>query len=101
MQNIIWNLVSIAVGSLITYLVTRRYYIRAALDLESETQKIRKLLGIVLQALEDTGMVKLNRDASGQIIGMTHFLRANIAAHSTTSSPNVTLNELKKEQNSE
>jgi len=97
MQNIIWNLIALAIGSLITWFVTRRYYMRAAFDLESETQKIRKLLGIALQALEDAKMVKLNRDASGQIIGMTHFLRANIAVHSTTSSPNATLNEIKEE----
>jgi hypothetical protein len=99
MQNTIWNLISIAIGALITWLVTRCYYVRAALALKSEAQKIRKLLGIVLQALEDAKMVKLNRDASGQIIGMTYNLKVDSAVQFTTSQ-NVTLNEVKKEQNS-
>jgi len=96
MTNAIWNIGSIAIGALITFLVTRRYYIRAALDLESETDKIRKLLGIILQSLEDSGMVELNRNTSGQIIGMNYKLSVDSLMHSQSiTSP--TLNEIKKD----
>jgi hypothetical protein len=81
MTNAIWNISSIAIGALITWLVARRYYyVRAALDLELETKKIRNLLRIALQALEDAGMVKLNRDSSGQIVGMVHDVSINLSA---------------------
>ena len=84
MTNAIWNISSIAIGALITWLVARRYYVRAALDLESETKKIRNLLRIALQALEDAGMLKLNRDESGQIVGMVHDVSTNLSARVST-----------------
>jgi len=83
-------------GALITWLVARRYYVHAALDLESETTKIRKLLAIILQSLEDAGMVELNRNSSGQIIGMNYKLSVDSLMHShSITSP--TLNEIKKD----
>ena len=47
MESALWNLVSIAVASL----AARVYYVRAARDLEAETQRIRNLLRIALQAI--------------------------------------------------
>jgi hypothetical protein len=71
-STIIITFVSLFIGGIITWFVSRRYYIRTALDLENETKKIRNLLRITLQALENSGMVELRRDNSGQIIAMFH-----------------------------
>jgi hypothetical protein len=71
-ETALWSLVSIAIGSLVTWLVARTYYVSAARDLETETKQIRNLLRIALQAMETAGMVKLNRDASGEPVGMIH-----------------------------
>ena len=68
------TLFSIAAGSLVTAYFAHRYYARAAKDMEAESKKLRNLQRISLQAMEDAGMVKLNRDASGEIIGMAHEL---------------------------
>jgi hypothetical protein len=59
-------------------LIARQYYVHAALDLESETKKIRNLLRIALQVLEDAGMVRLNRDSSGEIVGMHHDVSTDL-----------------------
>ena len=99
MQNIIWNIISIAIGALITWFVAWRYYVRAALALEAETKKLRNLLRITLQALEDAGMVKLNRDPSGQIVGMTH--NVNISLSASASLKTSELNEIKTKKNSQ
>ena len=71
-ETALWSLASIAVGAGITWLVARRYYVAAALDLAAETARIRNLLRIALQAMENANMVKLNRDAEGNPIGMVH-----------------------------
>ena len=71
-ETALWNLVSIAIGSIVTWVVARAHYVSAARDLEKETKQIRNLLRIALQAMENAGMVKLNRDASGEPVGMIH-----------------------------
>lgn len=69
-STIIITIVSLFIGAIVTWFVSRRYYIRAASDLENETNKIRNLHRITLQTLENSEMVKLRRDSSGQIIAM-------------------------------
>ena len=76
----VWNIVSmtisVIVGGIITYVVSRCYYIRAAQELKNETERLRNLLRIALQAMEDAHMVELRRDEAGRIIGMIQ--RANM-----------------------
>jgi len=83
MQNAVWNIVSIALGILFASFVNWWFYIRASRDLKLETKKLRNLLRIVLQALEDAKMVKLNRDASGEIIGMIFDTSVEFSIHSS------------------
>ena len=83
MTNIFFTLTSMAIGSFITWLVARKYYMRAAHDLQVETQRIRNLLRISLQAMEDAKMVTLNRDASGEIVGMVHNVGGSVQASSS------------------
>jgi hypothetical protein len=72
METAIWTLVGIAIGAVVTFCVSRHYYMAAAKDLEVETERLRNLMRIALTAMEQKGMVKLNRDSGGQIIGMEH-----------------------------
>lgn len=71
------TLFSVAVGGGLTWLAAHWYYVRAAREMEVESMKLRNLHRIALQAMEDAGMVKLNRDAAGEIIGMIHELSAH------------------------
>jgi hypothetical protein len=75
-------------GGVITWIAAHKYYVRAAKEMEAETKYVQNLLRISLQAMEDTKMVKLNRDASGKITGMVHELSAHAV---TTSFATVTL----------
>ena len=71
-QSVFFDLIAIIAGGIITWFVSQVYYVRAAKELNAETCKIRNLLRISLQAMEDTNMVTLNRDQSGEIVGMIH-----------------------------
>lgn len=71
------TIISILIGGLITWVAAHWYYVRAARELKDETERVQNLLRISLQAMEDAGMVKLNRDAYGKIIGMVHDLSAH------------------------
>ena len=63
------TIISVAVGALVTWLVAYVYYRRAATELRQEAEKLRNLMRIMLVAMERQGWAKLNRDASGNIIG--------------------------------
>lgn len=78
-------------GGIITWIAAHKYYVRAAKEMEAETKHVQNLLRISLQAMEDTKMVKLNRDASGKIIGMVHELSAHaVITSSATATLSVT-----------
>lgn len=62
-------IVGILVGALITWAVAYVYYKRAGDELRGETAELRKLMTIMLTAMERQGWAKLNRDSSGNIIG--------------------------------
>lgn len=57
------------IGAVITVVVAWYYYKRAGDELREESAKLRKLMSIMLTAMERQGLAKLNRDASGNIIG--------------------------------
>jgi len=68
---------AVIAGGLIAILVSRRYYIYAAKDLEhtaqslkTESEQLFRQINIVLRALEETGSVALVRDPSQNIIGV-------------------------------
>lgn len=64
--------IGLAAGGLITHRVSKRYYKKAADELQAETEKTRKLISISLRALENADIVELARDESGKITGITH-----------------------------
>jgi hypothetical protein len=61
--TIILTLISIAVGSFITFLVTRRYYDRASGDLEREANELKDYTVMLVNYLDDAGVIEVERDA--------------------------------------
>jgi hypothetical protein len=90
------TIISILIGGLITWFAAHLYYARAAKDMEAESKKLRNLHRISLQAMEDAGMVKINRDAAGEIIGMVHELSAHAVITSRATAELTVLNEVEE-----
>jgi len=68
-SNAVSTLFSLAVGSFVSFLVAKRYYLRAAADLRKEAGELRRLNGVILQSLENAGLVRYSRNQSGNITG--------------------------------
>jgi Tfp pilus assembly protein PilW len=60
--TIITALLSILVGGVITWLVSRSYYLRASEDLTKESNNLRQITELMLRGMEAAGWVKYNRD---------------------------------------
>jgi hypothetical protein len=82
--TIILTLVSIAVGGLITFLVTRWYYERASGDLEREAGELKDYTVMLLNYLDDAGVVKVERDAGGNPIRV-RVVKVSMTATGTAS----------------
>jgi hypothetical protein len=65
-------MVSVAAGGAITLLVAHIYYKRAGDELRVEAADLRKLISMLLTSMERQGVVKLNRDESGNITGFIY-----------------------------
>jgi hypothetical protein len=68
------TLISVAAGALITWGVSRRYYIQAGRELRAEAMELRGLMELMLRGMQDAGWVKLNYDDQGRIIGFVPLL---------------------------
>jgi hypothetical protein len=93
------TIISMAVGAIVTAIVAHLYYVRAADDMKKETKRVHNLLRIALQGMEDAGMVKLNWDSAGEIIGMTHFVSMNAVSTFHATAELSVLNEVEEEKN--
>ncbi len=62
------TLISIAVGGFITFLVTRWYYARASGDLEREANELKDYTVMLVDYLDDAGVIEVERDAQGNPI---------------------------------
>ena len=60
--TIILTLVSIAVGGFITFLGTRWYYDRASGDLEREANELKDYTVMLVNYLDDAGVIAVERD---------------------------------------
>ena len=59
------TLISMAVGGLITFLVTRWYYERASGDLEREAGELKDYTVMLINYLDEAGVIEVERDAHG------------------------------------
>lgn len=79
------TLISILVGSLVTWFFSWRYYAKAGEELQDEAAKLRQLNDLLLRGLENAGLMKVARDESGQPTGLIIELEAHIKATSSMS----------------
>ena len=63
------TILAFVIGVLSNWLFAHVYYRRAASELKVEAAQLRNLMRIMLLCMEEQGWAKLNRDASGNIIG--------------------------------
>jgi hypothetical protein len=73
-------LIAIAVGGLITFLVTRWYYERASGDLEREASELKNYTVMLINYLDDAGVIEVERDARGDPV------RVRVIRHKITNS---------------
>jgi hypothetical protein len=66
---------SVFIGALVTWFVARIYYKRASEELTKEASDLRKLNVLILRALENAGLVELNRDENGNPTGLVIKLK--------------------------
>ncbi len=78
--TIVSTLISIAVGGVITFLVTRWYYERASGDLEREASELKDYTVILINYLDDAGVIEVERDAHGDPV------RVRVVRHEITDS---------------
>lgn len=76
--NLTLMLAGIALGGLITWF----YYKKSGDELAREAARLRHLSNIMLNAMEDAGLVKLNRGPSGEIVGRVVELSARFESGS-------------------
>ena len=79
--NVGTTLISLLVGGVITCYVAKHYYERASRDLRVEAEELRKLNDLILKNLEHAGLVKLSRDAQGNVTGFQITLSVHDAVH--------------------
>lgn len=75
LQNLMFTFVGVLFGGLITWF----YYKRSGNELATEAARLQRLLTIILNAMEDSAFVKLNRDHSGEIKGRVIPLSGTLA----------------------
>lgn len=78
MSDFIINIVAVIIGGIITWLVSwyvsKKFYLRAGKDLKGEVSKLEKLSNMILRVMEDEGWVELNTDVQGNIQGFVRKL---------------------------
>ena len=70
------NVVAVLFGGLITWYFSRFYYRKAGDELRDQAAQLEHLSNIMLNAMEDAGLLKLNRGQSGEIKGRVVELSA-------------------------
>ena len=67
----------ILVGSLVTWWLSRHYYVKAGRDLEQAAAGLRGLTTLITRGMEEAGLVTFTKDAAGNPIGLV----INASAH--------------------
>ena len=67
--NLLMTVGAVLFGAVITWYVSRFYYKKSGDQLVKEAARLRHLSTIMLNAMEDAKLVRLNRDQSGEPVG--------------------------------
>ncbi len=70
--------ITMAVGGIITFIVSRSYYVRAGKELRQESGELRRMVRLVLLGLEKAKLVEFGYDSDGNITGIA--ITATVAA---------------------
>ena len=66
---IILTVISIAVGGVVTFLLTRWYYERASGELKREASELRDYTVTLINYFDDARMIDVERDAPANLFG--------------------------------
>lgn len=69
-MNVIYLMISMTAGAAVSFLLARYYYGRMNGDLKIEVGKLTDLNFLILQRLEDAGLLKWNHDKKGNVVGL-------------------------------
>jgi hypothetical protein len=83
LPNLLMNTGAVLLGGLITWYFSRLYYRKAGDELRDQSARLEHLSNIMLNAMEDAQLVKLNRGQSGEIKGRVVQLSAVFEGHTT------------------
>jgi hypothetical protein len=83
--DMILTLSTTLIALLVGWYLSRRYYKKTGADLVEEAAKLRHLSTIMLNAMEDEGPVKLNRNEAGEPVGRVVGMSALFEGGSTMS----------------
>jgi hypothetical protein len=81
--NLLMNVGALLLGGLITWYFSRLYYKKSGDELRDQAARLQHLSNIMLNAMEDAGLVKLNRGQSGEIKGRVVELSAVFEGRTT------------------
>ena len=68
--EIIGTIIGVIIGGLITWAVSKWFYIKASEELKAVAVELRRLAELTLRSLEDAGLATLNKDDKGNIKGL-------------------------------
>jgi hypothetical protein len=81
--NLLMNFGALLLGGLISWYFSRLYYKKSGDELRDEAARLRHLSTLMLNAMEDAKLVKLNRDQSGEPLGRIVELSAKFEGSTT------------------
>ena len=73
---VILTVISIAIGGVVTFLLTSWYYERASRDLEREARELRDYTVKLINYFDDARMIDVDRDAYGKPVRVRVIKRA-------------------------
>lgn len=76
-MQILINLLSIALGGIITFFVSRHYYVKATKDLRDEAEGLKSLTVLIIRAMEKSGLAEFSYDQEGKPMGL--ILKISVA----------------------
>lgn len=99
-DQLIGQAIGVFIGGLITWLVSRFYYTKAADELcveagklREETLEIKRLTNIVLRGLENAGILSVKRE-HGKIVGLFVDFRGKAEMKTATSNADISVEKV-------
>lgn len=78
-QTIIATLIGVIAGAVVTFLVSKYYYIKAGKELLAESQKLKQTSDLILYKLQHPdAKTHLKRNEKGEVTGLTVDMEAKL-----------------------